>query len=89
MQCYMHNVQIPTKDCDYPKEIITCKTMRNCHLDYIVMPTWRKISLGQMMTMFVLWGLPMPKVFSLSYCLKLNNYCIWWFCYIPKQHPVA
>jgi len=39
MQCYMHNVQSPTRDCDSPKEIITCKTMRNCHLDYIVMPT--------------------------------------------------
>ncbi len=29
----MHNVQIPTRDCDCPKEIITCKAMKNCHLD--------------------------------------------------------
>ncbi len=35
----MDKVQSPTRYCDCPKETITCKTMKNCHLDYIVMPT--------------------------------------------------
>jgi hypothetical protein len=34
------------------EETITSKVMRNYHLDYIVMPTLKKESLGQIMKLF-------------------------------------